>query len=153
LETVENVSSFDALFVPVNVLTNPSGYMDKNSNVTENSIIASVNVLKPNETTSNFHVERNDETHVEPNGDLVNETPMKPCVDYVSQVDHVSDKVVKPSSTPYIFGVFVDVEHHIDKIDHVDVVVIKPPRNVTCLVLEPMIYEIGKCTKLQQVIK
>jgi len=140
LETVENVSYFDALSVLVNVLTNPSGYMDKNSNVTENSIIASVNVLKPNETTSNFHVERNDETHVEPNGDLVNETPMKPCVDYVSQVDHVSDKVV-------------DVEHHIDKIDHVDVVVIKPPTNVTCLVLEPMIYEIGKCTKLQQVIK
>lgn len=55
-----------------------------------------------------LHVEPNAETNVEHNVDLVFKTFVKPCVDSVSQVDYVSDKVVEPSSTLDISAVFVD---------------------------------------------
>lgn len=41
--------------------------------------------------------------HVEPNIDLVFKTSVKQCVEFVSQVDLISNKVVKPSSTLDIF--------------------------------------------------
>jgi len=71
LKTAENVSSLDASYVPVNVSTSPFDYVDINPDVTETSIIASMNVLKPFETASNLHVEPNVETCVEPNVDVI----------------------------------------------------------------------------------
>jgi len=78
-----------------------------------------------------LHVERNVETHVEPNVDLVFKTFVKPCVDFVSQVHIVSNKVVERSSTLDISVVFLDD------------VVNDPPTKETCLVSEISTYQIN----------